>query len=114
MWELKLLNHTLDGVLVETNSKEEIETLDQEIRAKCGNELEVRVHTKRTPRLIIINAPEDISTHNIEDAIISQNPDFRLQKGNIVPEFIYTTKKKFRNAMIEVGADTRKYLLHKR
>jgi len=35
------------GVIIETNSKEEIETLDQEITAICGNELEVCVHTRR-------------------------------------------------------------------
>jgi hypothetical protein len=102
------------GVIIETNSKREIETLDQEIRAKCGNELEVRAHTKRKPRLVIINIPEDISTNNIEDAIIRQNPDLRLQKGNIVPKFIYVTKKKHRNAVIEVGADTRNYLMDKK
>ena len=102
------------GVIIETNSKEEIETLDQEIRAKCGNELEVRVHTRRKPRLIILNIPEDISTNNIEDTIIRQNPDLNLQKGNIVSKFIYVTKKKYRNAVIEVGADTRKNLLHKK
>jgi len=66
------------GVIMETNSKEEIETLDKEIRAKCGNELEVRVHTRRKPRLIILNVPEHISTNNIEDTIIRQNPDLNL------------------------------------
>jgi hypothetical protein len=76
------------GVIIETSSKEEIETLDQEMRAKCGNELEAHVYTKRKPRLITINVPEDISTNNIEDAIIRQNPDLRLQKGNIVPKML--------------------------
>jgi hypothetical protein len=102
------------GVIIETNSKEEIENLYQEIRAKCENELEVCVHTKRKPRLIIINVPEDISTNNTDDAIIRQNSDLRLHKGSIVPKFIYVTKKKHRNAVIEVGADIRKYLLEKR
>jgi len=59
------------GVIIETNSKEEIEALDQEIRAKCENELEVRVHTRRKPRLVIINVPEDISTTNTEDTILT-------------------------------------------
>ena len=95
------------GVIIETNSKEGIEALDKEIRAKCENELEVSVHTRRKPRLVIINVPEDISTTNIEDTILRQNPDLSLQKGNIVAKFIYVTKK-YRNAVIEVGADTRK------
>ena len=80
------------GVIIGTNSKEEIEALDQEIRAKCGEELEVRVHTRRKPRLIIINVPEGISTNNIEDTIIRQNPELNLQKGSIVSKFIYVTK----------------------
>jgi hypothetical protein len=82
------------GVIIETNSKEQIEALDQEIRAKCGNELEVRVHTRRKPWLIIINVPEDISTNNTEDTILRQNPDLSLQKGNTEAKFIYVTKKK--------------------
>jgi len=92
------------------NSKEEIEALGQEIRATCGNELEVRVHTRK-PRLVIINVPENISTTNIENTILRQIPDLNLQKGNIVAKFIYVTKK-YRNAVIEVGADTRKTTTH--
>jgi len=76
------------------NSKEEIKALGQKSRAKCGEELEVRVHTRRKPRLIIINVPEDISTNNIEDTVIKQNPDLNLKKGNNVSKFIYITKKK--------------------
>ena len=67
----------------------------------------LRTH-KKEPRLIILYVPEDISTNNIEDTIIRQNPDLNLQKGNIVSKFIYVTKKKYRNAVTEVGADTRK------
>jgi len=102
------------GVKLETNSKEEIKALDQEIRAKCGEEIEVRVHTRRKPRLIIISVPEDISTKDIEDIIIRQNPELNLQKGSIVSKFICVTKKTSRHAVIEVGADTRKNLLHKK
>jgi hypothetical protein len=68
-------------VIIETNSKEEIEALDQKIRAKRGNDLEVRVHTRK-PQLIIINVPEDISMNNTEDTILRQNPELNLPKGN--------------------------------
>ena len=37
------------GVIIETNNKEEIENLYKEIRAKCGNEMKIRVHTRRIP-----------------------------------------------------------------
>jgi len=101
-------------VKIETNSKQVIEALDQEIRAKFGDELEVRVHTRRKPRLIIINVPEGISTNIIEDTIIRQNPELNLQKGSNVSKFIYVTKKTYRHAVIEVVADKRKNLLHKK
>ena len=35
--EIKTFKSCNGGVLIETNGKEEIETLDQEIRAKLGN-----------------------------------------------------------------------------
>jgi len=73
------------GVIIETNSKEEIEDLDQDIRAKYGDELEVRVHKRRKPRLIIINIPEGVSTNVFGDTIIMINPDLNLQKGSIGP-----------------------------
>ena len=95
------------GAKIDTNRKEEIEALDQVIRAKYGDELEVRIHIRRKPWLIIINVPEGISTHNIEDTIIRQNPVLTLQKGSIVSKFNYVTNNMYRHAVIEVGADTR-------
>jgi hypothetical protein len=74
-------------VLMETNSKEEIKALDKEIQAKCGGDLEVNIHTLRKPRLIILNVPEDISTTNIEDSILMQNPDLNLKRGGIAAKF---------------------------
>jgi len=39
-------------VLIETNSKEEIEALEKDIQANCGGDLEINNHTLRKPRLI--------------------------------------------------------------
>ena len=64
-----------EGVLIETKSKEEIEVLEKEIQVKCGDELDVHVHSLRKPRIIILNVPEDIRTENIEDTILRQNPE---------------------------------------
>jgi len=58
--------------------------------------------------------PEDINTDNIEDAIIRQNPDLNLMKGSIVPKFTYVTKGMHRNAVVEVGPETRKTLAHRK
>jgi hypothetical protein len=108
---LKSLN---DSVLVETNSVEETEALGREIEMKCGEDLEPHIHRLRKPRIIIIDVPEDIDTTNIEDAIINQNPELNLIKGSITAKFIQVTKRKHRNAIVEVGADVRKNILNKK
>jgi len=101
-------------VLIETLSKEDIEALGKDIEAKCGDDLEINIHTLRKPRLIILNIPEDISTTNIEDRMLMQNADLNLRKGEIVAKFSYVTKKMNRNLVVEVGADTRKILLQRK
>ena len=101
-------------VLIETNSKEEIEALEKNIQTKCGGDLEMNIHTLRKPQLIVFNIPEDISTTNTEDTILMQNPDLNLRKGDIVAKFSYVTKKMTRNLVVEVGADTRKLLLQRK
>jgi len=101
-------------VLIETNSKEEVEALEKENQAKCGGDLEINIHTLRKPRLILLNILEDISTINIEDSILMQNPNLNLRNGEIVAKFSYVTKNMNRNLAVEVGADTRKILLHRK
>ena len=108
---LKSLN---DSVLVETNSIEETEALGREIEAKCGEDLEPHIHRLRKSRIIIINVPEDIDTTNIKDAIITQNSELNLTKRSITAKFIQVTKRKYRNAIVEVGADTRRTILHRK
>jgi hypothetical protein len=102
------------GVLIEMNSKEEIEVLEKEIQAKCGDKLEAHVHMLRKPRLIILNVPDDILTTNIEDSILKRNPDLYLKKGSITAKFTYVTRKMYRNVVVEVGVDTRKTVLHRK
>jgi hypothetical protein len=108
---LKSLN---GGVLIETNSIEEIDVLGMEIQTKCGEELEAHIHRLRKPRIIILNVPEYINTTNIEDTIIRQNPNLNLTKGSMVAKFTYVTKRKHRNAVVEVGADNRKIELRRK
>ena len=59
----------------------------------------------------IMNIPEEISTDNIEDTIIAQNLEICIGKGEIIPEFIYETKRHTRNIVIEVNSQKRKKLL---
>jgi hypothetical protein len=63
---------------------------------------------------VIFNIPEDISTGNLEDTLIAQNPELNLKKGDINARFRYVTKKQIRNMVVEVGAQTRKMLLQKK
>ena len=42
---------------------------------------------------MIIITPEDISTENLEDTLIAQNPDLHLVKEDIKAKFSYETKK---------------------
>jgi len=41
----------------------------------------------------IINIPEEISTDNIEDTLMAQNPEIGVGKGEIIPKFTYETKR---------------------
>ena len=89
-------------VLIETNSKEEIEVLEKNINAKCRVDLEANIHTLRKPRLIILNIPEDMSTTtNLQDTLVAQNPDLKLRKGDIIAKFSYKTKKQTWNLVMK-------------
>jgi hypothetical protein len=107
--KFKLLNN--GKVLIETNTKQEIEALEKDINSKCGGDLEATIHKLRKPRLVICNIPEDITTNNIEDILLAQNPDLGLNKGDIDAKFIYVPKNKHRNLVMEVGAQIRKMLI---
>jgi len=80
-------------VLIETNSKEEIEALGKVINVKRGDKLDANIHKLRNPRLLIINIPENISTENPEDTLIGQNPDLHLVKGDFKEKLSYETTK---------------------
>jgi hypothetical protein len=87
-----------DGrVQIETGSKEEIDTLKDVINDKCGDKVAVNVHKLRNSRLVIYNIPENISTENVEDTLIAQNPELNLEAGAITAKYTYDTKRRTRN-----------------
>jgi hypothetical protein len=51
---------------------------------------------------------------NIEDTLLAQNPEFSLKTGDIAAKFLYGTKRRTRNLVIEVSAQTRKLLLKRK
>ena len=104
-----------DGrVLITTSKKEEAEELEKDIKKKCGEELEATLHRKRNPRLVIRNIPEKVTTRNIEETLIMQNPELNLKSGDINAKFNYENKSHTRNLVVEVNAQTRKLLLEKK
>ena len=64
--------------------------------------------------MVIYNVPEDISTQNVEETILAQNPEFNLNKGDINAKFLYVTKRHTRNLVIEVSAQTWRMLIQKK
>jgi len=99
------------NVLIEADSKEEIERLHSQIRDKCGNQIETHIQKRRNPRLIIYNVPEAVTPENAEDIILAQNPDLKLQEGDIQTKFIFKSKRNTRNLVIEVNSQTRIQML---
>jgi hypothetical protein len=99
------------NVLIEADTKEEIEILNCQIREKFGDHLEANIQKRRNPRLIIYNIPDTLTTENAESIISTQNPSLDLQAGDIIPKYIYATKRKTRNLVIEVLPQTRRQIL---
>jgi len=98
------------NVLIETDSKEEIEALNSQTRDIFGDQLEIDVQKRRNPRLIIYNVPEVVTP----EIILAQNPDLKLQKGDIQSKFIFKTKLNTKNLVAEVNAQTRRQMVQKR
>jgi hypothetical protein len=69
------------NVLIEADTKEEIEILNSQIRDKCRDNLQANMQKRRNPRLIIYNIPDDITPVNAENIITTQNPNLNLQTG---------------------------------
>ena len=66
---------------IETGSVQEAETITNCINDKLGDKIETHIQRPWKPRRKIINIPEEISTDNIEDTIMAQNPEIDIGKG---------------------------------
>ena len=82
-----------DGrVQIETGNIQEAEILTKNIREKLGDKMEKNIERPRKPRMKINNITEEITTHNIEDTLIAQNPDIGIVKGEITPKSLMRQK----------------------
>jgi len=96
--------------IIEVVSKKEMELLEEGFRERCGEELETNILKPRKPRLVILNTPSEITMENVEETLIKQNTEIKIQEGSIVPKFNYTTKRGTRNLVVEMHSETRKKL----
>jgi len=78
-------------ILIETDGKGELEILNSQIHDKCGSQLEINIHKRKNPRLIIYNVPETLTTENAEGIIMAHYPNLKLQEGNIQTEYSFKT-----------------------
>ena len=62
----------------------------------------------------MFNVPEDITSENAAQAIVSQNPELNLKENEIKPKFVFEDKKKHKNLVIEVNSENRKRLVDRK
>ena len=98
-------------VLIEADSKEELEMLNSQLHYKCGSQLEINIQKRRNPRLILYNVPDALTTENAEAIILAQNPDLKLQVGDIQAKYTFKTRRKTTNLIIEVLPYARRQIL---
>ena len=99
------------GIIVETGSEEERNTLSSEIVNKLGERLEVIQHKLRKPRLIIYNVPNEITTENVVAIIKTQNPELLSNGEDIEAKYMFKNRKGRHNMVVEVGPQIRKQIL---
>jgi len=109
---IKTFKGLKDGkALIEADTKDDIDTLNSQIRDKCGVRLETNVQKKRNPRLIIYNIPDEVTLENAEDIICTQNSALALNMGDITTQFFIKTKRKERNLVIELAPQTHRLIM---
>jgi len=100
-------------VLMETGTSEEATLFGSSMRDKCGNDLEVTAPKLRNPRMVIYNVPQDMNVENVEETIMTQNPELGLKQGDIEAKFTFRTKRERINMVIEVCSGTINFSIQK-
>jgi hypothetical protein len=99
------------GIIIETGSEEEINSLSFGINTKLEKRLELIKHKLRKPRLIIYNVSEEITPENVVAVIKAQNPGIITNGEDTEAKFRYKTRKGRFNIVMEVGPKTRMQIL---
>ena len=101
---IKAVKTTRDrGIIIETGSEEESNTLSSEISSKLGEQLEIMKHKLRKPRVIIYNVSEEITAENVVAIIKAQNPEILTNAEDIEAKYRYRNKQGRHNIVMEVG-----------
>jgi hypothetical protein len=58
-----------------------MELLEEGVRERCGEELEINIQELRNPRLVILNIPSEITMENIKETLTQQNTE--IDKGRM-------------------------------
>ena len=101
-------------VLIETDTENDIQALQNQIRDKCGDRLETNVQKRRNPRLIIYNVPDETTLENAADIICDQNPELAVTREDITAKFIFKNKRNVRNLVIELTTETYRIMRQKK
>jgi len=112
MSALKTLTNS--QLLIESERKNDLEEVCKKINEVCGEELESYMPTLKSPRLIVLNVPEDITSENAAQAIVLQNSELNLKENELKPKFVFEDRKKHKNLVIEVTSETRKRLVDRK
>jgi len=68
-------------LLIETERKNDLEIFSEKINEVCTEELESYTSSLKSPRLIVFNVTEDITSENAAQVIVSQNPELNLKEN---------------------------------
>ena len=85
--------------------------INSHIRDKYGDQFEINVQKRRNPMLIIYNVPDVVTFYYAEYIILAQNPELKLQKGDIQTKFIFKTKRNTKNLVVETNSQIRRQML---
>jgi preprotein translocase subunit SecD len=101
-------------VLIETDTENDIQALQNQIRDKCGDRLETNVQKRRNPRLIIYTVPEETTLENAAGIICDQNPELAVTREDITAKFIFKNKRNVKNLVIESTIETYRIMRQKK
>jgi secreted Zn-dependent insulinase-like peptidase len=101
-------------LLIEAEKKCELEEVCKKINEVSGEELDCYVPTLKNPRIIVFNAPDDITSENAAQAIVLQNSELNLNESEIKPKFAFEDRKKHKNLVMEINSEIRNRIVDRK